>query len=352
MANERRQEDAAASRKGARTSRRGGATLAMVAKAAGVSTATVSRALNEPKLLTADTLARVHAAIAETGYIPALSTGTVLSNRSRLVAIMVPPVSLELFDSTVRAAVAALETEGYQALLGIYSRQATREQLVTQIFSRKPGGLILIGLPMLPEIRELMVESGLPIVETWELPRVPIDMVAGISHHDIGIAIGNFLLKKGYKRPIVLSNDSSRGLIRRYGISRVLSEAGQDEPRSIDHSLPGTVGEGRRTLRALLATGERPDVVVCASDWLAAGVMIEAAMNGLKVPDDIAVIGFGDFNFAADLEPALTTVRIDGAEMGRRAAEMMLEVLRGTKTGRKPPEVIDVGFELIERAST
>jgi LacI family gluconate utilization system Gnt-I transcriptional repressor len=328
--------------------RRQGATLSEVAQAAGVSTATVSRALNHPNLVSADTLSRVHAAIAETGYIPALSTGTVISNRSRLIGIMVPPSSLGLSDSTVRAAVAELEIDGYQALLGIYSRTATREQLVTQIFSRRPSGLIVIGMPLLPGIRDLMIESGLPIVETWEMPRVPIDMVAGISHHDIGIAIGNFLLAKGYRNPFILSGDSARGLIRRYGITRVLVEAGLKEPRSVEFALPGTVGEGRRALRELIAAGERPDVIVCASDWLAQGVTIEAAVQGIKVPDELGVIGFGDFDFAAELEPALTTVRIDGAEMGRRAAAMMLKALRGE---RQRDKVVDIGFELVERAS-
>ena len=235
-----------------RTRRRAGATLADVAAAAGVSTATVSRTLNTPELVTKETLGLVHAAIAETGYIPALTTGSVITNRSRLIAIMVPATPLGLFDSTVRAVAATLEEGGYQALLGIYSRDATREK----------------------------IESRLPIVETWEMPLAPIDMVAGISHHDIGVAVGNFLLRKGYRRPMIFSTDSSRGYVRRYGISRVLMEAGLPEPRSVDHSLPGTVGEGRRSLAAIWEAGERPDVIVCASDWLAQGVLIEAARAG------------------------------------------------------------------------
>jgi len=334
------------------TRRRAGATLTDVAKAARVSTATVSRALNTPNLLTKETLGRVHEAIAATGYIPALTTGTVITNRSRLVAIMAPPTPLELFDATVRSAVAALDEGGYQTLLGIYSRDATRDKIVTQILSRRPGGLILIGLPVSPDVRNLLVESRLPIVETWEMPLAPIDMVAGISHHDIGIAIGRFLLRKGYRRPMIFSTDSSRGHIRRYGISRVLMEAGQGEPKSVDQGLPGTVGEGRRSFARIWEAGERPDVIVCASDWLAQGVMIEAGVRGLRVPDDIAVIGFGDFNFARELEPALTTVRIDGAVMGKQAAVLMLDAMRDDRRDRGKAARVDVGFSLVERGST
>ncbi|MCW2363133.1 MULTISPECIES: LacI family DNA-binding transcriptional regulator [Sphingobium] len=332
--------------------RRAGATLADVARAAQVSTATVSRALNTPDLLTKETLGRVHAAIAETGYIPSLTTGTVITNRSRLIAIMAPPTPLELFDTTVRAAVAALDDGGYQTLLGIYERDATREKIVTQILSRRPGGLILIGLPISPDVRALLVESNLPIVETWETPISPIDMVAGISHHDIGIAVGNFLMRKGYQRPMIFSTDSSRGHIRRYGISRVLMEAGRPEPRSIDHSLPGTIGEGRRSFGRIWEAGERPDVIVCSSDWLAQGVLIEAAVRGVRVPDDLAVMGFGDFDFAQELEPSLTSVRIDGAKMGRQAAALMLKALSKNQRDRTKAARVDIGFTLVERRST
>ncbi|HWW63837.1 MAG TPA: LacI family DNA-binding transcriptional regulator [Sphingomonadaceae bacterium] len=328
--------------------KRTGATLADVARAAGVSTATVSRALNTPNLLSKETLARVHASIASTGYIPALTTGAVITNRSRLVAMLLPPTPLALFDATVKAVVADLDAGGYQTLFGIYSRDATREQLVTQILSRRPGGLILIGLPVLPGIRELFVESGLPIVETWELPRNPIDMVSGISHEDIGITLGNFLLRKGYRRPMTFSTHG-RGLVRRYGMSRVLVEAGFHEAPNVEHPMPGTVGEGRRSLAAVLDAGERPDVILCASDWLAAGVLIEAQARGLRVPDDLAVVGFGDFDFAAELEPALTTVRIDGGAIGHRAAQLMLRALNDDRPVRR---VVDVGFTLIERGST
>lgn len=332
--------------------RRAGATLADVAKAARVSTATISRALNTPDLLAQDTLRRVHAAIVETGYIPSLSTGTVITNRSRLIAILAPDMPLELFDSTIREAVSALDEGGYQTLLAIYERDASREKIVTHILNRRPGGLILIGLPILPDVRSLLEETDLPIVETWEMPITAIDMVAGISHHDIGIAIGNFLLKKGYKNPLIFSTGTSRGHVRRYGISRVLMEAGRPEPRSVDHPLPGTIGEGRRTFARIWDAGDRPDVIVCSSDWLAQGVLIEAAVRGVRIPEDLAVIGFGDFDFARELEPALTTLRIDGKKMGRQAASLMLKALANTRRDRSKGARVDVGFTLVERKTT
>jgi LacI family gluconate utilization system Gnt-I transcriptional repressor len=332
------------------TRRRVGATLADVARVAEVSSATVSRALNTPDLLTKDTLARVHRAIAETGYIPNLSVGPVMTNRSRLIGMLLPPVNLGIFDDTIRALIGTLDGAGYQALFGIYSRDATREQLVTQILSRRPSGLILIGLPILPNIRELLLEAALPIVETWEVPREPLDMVCGVSHADLGMAMGQYVLRKGWKRPFLLSMSNVQAAARRYGISRVLMESGMEEPPFLNAERFDMVSEGRRIIAEVLARGgERPDVIVCASDWLAFGAMIELQAQGIKVPRDCAVIGNGDVEFAASLVPALTTFRVDGRQMGVQAGEMMLQALSGKRPKKR---IVDLGFELIERESS
>jgi len=99
----------------------------------------------------------------------------------------------------------------------------------------------------------------------------------------------------------------------------------------------------------LLAQDPKLQAVCCSSDGLAEGVLIEARARGLRVPEDIAVCGFGDAEFAAHLEPALTTVHIDGAGIGQRAADMILTRCRGAEVS---PRVVDIGFEIIERAST
>jgi len=314
-----------------------------------VSTATVSRALNLPDKLSKRMLARVHAAIAETGYIPNLSTGEIITNRSRLVAMMMPRLPLMIFDAAVQGVVATLEAESYQTMCGFFSPLATREHLVTQVLGRRPAAMILIGLPMPPELRELLADTDLPVVQTYDIPAAPADMAVGFSNDRVGETLARFVLRKGYKRPMLLAVANPQSLKRRYAMAHALMEAGKPEPPHLDCTYHGSVGEGRRALATILDRGERPDLLICSSDWLAQGALIEARVRGLQVPGDIAVIGFGDFEFAAELVPSLTSVRIDGDLIGRTAAELVLDRIR---SDRRRGAVIDIGFSLMEREST
>jgi LacI family gluconate utilization system Gnt-I transcriptional repressor len=98
----------------------------------------------------------------------------------------------------------------------------------------------------------------------------------------------------------------------------------------------------------MLASANRADIVVCSSDWLALGVMIEARKHGLSIPRDLAVIGFGNLDFSVDLEPALTTVHVDGAEIGRQSALLLMARARGERPQHR---LVDVGAQIVERAS-
>ena len=112
---------------------------------------------------------------------------------------------------------------------------------------------------------------------------------------------------------------------------------------------PTTLQSGRSSLAELLRRQPDTDAVFCSSDLLALGVMIEARARGLQVPGQLAVVGFGDLEFAAALDPALTTVHIRSAEIGRQAAQFIVD----RAEGRQPAErVVDIGFELVERASS
>jgi len=114
--------------------------------------------------------------------------------------------------------------------------------------------------------------------------------------------------------------------------------------------LPTTLQLGREGLAQLLAQAPDLDAVVCSSDTLAHGVLTEAVSRGLDVPGQVAVIGFGDLNFAAHTYPPLSTIHVDGRNIGTVAAQLLLDRLDGGNQVR--PRVIDTGFELVHRAST
>jgi LacI family gluconate utilization system Gnt-I transcriptional repressor len=334
-----------------RSARRGsgGITLSDVAKLAGVSAITVSRALNTPDLVTPETREKVRHAVERTGYVPNLLAGGLASNRSRLVAAVVPTIAGPVFLETIQALTEALAAKGYQLMLGQSGYDNSREDaLIDAIVGRRPDGIVLTGIMRSADGRRRLLASGIPVVETWDLTPTPIDMLVGFSHEKAGAATAEFLHRKGYRRPAIVTGDDHRANLRRGGFEQAWKALGGAAPRVQHVPAPTTLGSGRAALRELLAGAEPVDAVACSSDALAHGVITEAQARGLRVPQDVGVIGFGDLAFARDAHPSITTVRIDGTAIGRQAARFIVERAEGRPVGDK---VLDLGFSLIERES-
>ncbi|WP_232080760.1 LacI family DNA-binding transcriptional regulator [Variovorax sp. SRS16] len=336
----------------ARPARRssGGITLDDVSKLAGVSAITVSRALNSPDLVSPKTREKVRLAVERTGYVPNLLAGGLASNRSRLVAALVPTIAGPVFLETVQALTEALAEKGYQLMLGQSGYHNSREDaLIDAIVGRRPDGIVLTGIMRSAEGRRRLLASGIPVVETWDLTPTPVDMLVGFSHEQVGAATAKFLHGKGYRRPAVISGDDHRANLRRSGFEQSWRALGGKRIETCAVPAPTTLGSGRGALAQLLAAAPRIDVVACSSDALAHGVITEAHARGLRVPQDIAVMGFGDLGFAQHAHPAISTVRIDGTAIGRQAARFIVDRAEGRPIESK---IVDLGFSLIERAST
>ena len=335
-----------------RTARRGtgGITLNDVSKLAGVSAITVSRALNHPGMGSTETLERVKDAVARTGYVPNLMAGGLASNRSRLVAALVPTIAGPVFLETVQALTESLADAGCQLMLGQSGYTGVREDaLIDAIVGRRPDGIVLTGIMHSAHGRQRLLASGIPVVETWDLTPTPIDMLVGFSHEKAGAAVADFLHRQGYRNPGLVTADDQRATLRRNGYVERWQALGVAEVPVVVAPPPTTLAGGREGLVQLQAAHPRTDVVFCSSDALAHGVITEAQAQGLVVPRDIAVMGFGDLGFAAHTHPALSTVHIDGTAIGRQAARFILDRVDGVDTG---PKVRDIGFSLVKRAST
>jgi len=174
-------------------------------------------------------------------------------------------------------------------------------------------------------------------------------MLVGFSHQNVGVALADYLHAKGYRHPAVVSASDHRAGLRLAGFVGRLRTLGVAHVPALSTPAPSTLGNGRTALVDLLGTHPQTDVVYCSSDVLAQGVMTEAQARGLRMPADLAVIGFGDLGFARHLHPALSTVRIDGDAIGRQAARFIVDRVEGRAVGAT---IRDIGFELIEHAST
>lgn len=327
----------------------GGVTLNDVAKLAGVSAITVSRVLNTPAAVSPDTLERVRSAITQSGYVPNLVAGGLASNRSRLVAALVPTIAGPVFLETIQALTQTLSDAGCQLMLGQTGYGGDREDaLLDAIIGRRPAGIVLTGIMHSAQGRRRLLASGIPVVETWDLTDTPIDMLVGFSHEKVGAAVADHLFAQGFRQPGLLTANDNRALRRRAGFAQRLAELGVPSLPVCVVPAPSSLANGRAGFTELRARHPGIDVVFCSSDVIAHGVITEAQANGLSVPGDVAVMGFGDLPFAAFTHPPLSTVHIDGTAIGQQAARFILDRADKRDVG---PLVRDVGFSIVKRAS-
>jgi LacI family gluconate utilization system Gnt-I transcriptional repressor len=324
-------------------------TLEDVARRAGVSTATVSRVINTPKKVAEDTVLRVQSAIAQTGYVPNLLAGGLASNRSRLVAAIIPSIASSIFNDTMEAMSRALSNEGYLVMLALLDDGPGHGTILDAVLGRRPDGLILTSIEDDEATRSKLKRSGSPIIETWALPSNPIDLAVGFSHRTVGKEVARHVRSLGYKRPLLLSAGMRRASERTEAFARAWVRLGGAEPARLIVESPMRYGPARSSLGAFLDGGGKADIVVCSSDWLADASVLEAKARGMAVPKDIAVFGFGDMHMSSEGALPLSTVRIDGAAIGHTAAAMLLE--RAAGRAIKEP-IVDIGFEIIDRQSS
>lgn len=326
-----------------------GATLDDVARLVGVHPATVSRAINRPDMVSPKTLERVRAAIEQIGYVPNLLAGGLASNRSRLVAAIVPSIGTAMFAEAVETLTDRLREAGYEVLLGLTGFDRPHEdELVAAILGRRPDAVVLTGIDHSARVRRQLLTARIPVVECWDLTPSPIDIVIGFSHEKAGRAAALHLLGRGHDDLAVIAASDTRALRRRAGFLEALDERGIT-PRAVETTdTPGSHRLGRAAFAALVDGGRVPRALFCTSDPLAQGAVTEALVRGLRVPEDVAIMGFGDFPNSSTIAPSLTSIFFDRRRIGTAAAEAILRELDGDPLGER---VIDIGFRVVERES-
>ena len=333
-----------------------------VARIAGVSPITVSRALRQPEKVAEDKRRRIQAAIEQTGYEPnqdairlrsggrpAAVSAAAEAAPSTLVAAFVSNIANPQFSRAVRACAEVLEPAGYRLMMGETAYSYARETaMIRSLRDLKPAAVLFTGVIELEENREALRSLGVPVMETWAYPQDPIDMLVGFSNFDGGRLVGEHFGERGYRRVAYVGRGGGRGVLRLQGFKEGLAKHGLRPAAELSVEGPAGLAEGRRAMAGLLEQGEPLDAAFFGNDLLAIGALFEARRRGLAVPGDLAVAGFGDIELAEALEPGLTTVRIDSDDIGRRAGRMLLTRLGGGSPERSI-ELVDLS--LVVRAS-
>lgn len=332
-------------------------TLAQVARIAGVSEITASRALRGTSHVAQDTLERVQAAAAAINYMPNRLAGTLAGGQSRQVAVVLPSLSNSVFADVLNGLETRLEKEGYHPILGVSNYDPNlEERLVANLLAWRPAGLVLAPAFSTARTRRLLSGAGVPVIEIMDVDPVPIDITVGLSQRAAGRAMAHYILGRGYRRLAYVGHDIStdpRALSRLQGLHEGLADADVTLAATLTLPGPSSVPLGREGLARLLqdnpVTGQNDRMAVCFSnDDMAVGGMFHALSAGLDVPGELALAGFNGLAIGQALPLPLTTIATRRIEIGELAGEALLTRVQSDPVAK----IQDVGFGLILGATT
>ncbi len=314
--------------------RKSKATLEDIARATGVSKMTVSRVLRGGSGFSGETRDRVIAAADRMAYVPnRLAAAFSSVEASTLVGMCVPRLTSGLFGHVLDGVDRALTRLGYQVMIGCNNHELAEEEAwLRQVVTWRPAGVILSGRSHTAGAVELLQNAGTPVVEIWDLTTSPIDMSVGFSHFDCGIEIGQFLIRKGRRRAGYVGASSRAdvmGQARMEGFATALSRAGFpliDSEVLLDS--PGFYA-GYYGLETLLTRCPDLDVVYFHNDEMAIGGLAFCQQRGIRVPEDLGIVGWGGMEAASVLPRRLTTTIVPTTLIGKLAAEALVARLKG-----------------------
>jgi LacI family transcriptional regulator, gluconate utilization system Gnt-I transcriptional repressor len=329
-----------------------------IAAAVGVSTMTVSRALKKDSSVAPATRKAILKAIEEKGYVPNQIAGSLSSQRSGFVAVLVPSLNNLHISETVLKLSEELAKTGIQLLIGNTDYDSDSEAALVRAFlARKPEAVVLTNDGHTAGLRKLLAHANVPVIEIWDLPENPIQHVVGFSNRQAMKELALAMADRGYGRIAYLgeSDDAgTRGSSRRQGYVDALAERGLGPPRLFTVGQPpATMSDGAAALDMVLGAYPETDLIICVSDPLAFGVIAACQRRGIRVPEDLAVAGFGDFEIGRVSIPTITTVAIDPAAMGGLTAELIAGLLarKDARAAASGPTIRKVATRTVIRAS-
>ena len=312
---------------------------------------TVSRALRGTGQVSPELTVKIKRVAEQLNYIPDQAAQTLASSKSAVVCVLIPAVTNTVFADLLEAAHAVLFPNGFQVLIGnTHYSPEQEERLMRNFLSFRPSGLIVTGFDQSVETQTLIKRSDIPCVHVMELSSDKTDYCVGLSHGEAAEKVINYLISKNRRRiAFIGAQMDPRTLQRRRGYQKALMACNLLDPSLEKHvEFPTSVGLGRQLTRELLSHHPDVDAIFFSNDDLAQGAMFEALRLGIRIPDEVAIVGFNDVEQSAQSVPTMTSVRTPRSEIGTRAAQMLLDLIDGKLV---TPRSINVGFEIILRES-
>jgi LacI family transcriptional regulator len=307
------------------------ADIITVANAARVSASTVSRYFNHPELLKSETKKRIDAAVRRTGYIRNRAAQTIHGIRSGTIGVLIPTLDHAIFAEVVQAFSDTVAEKGFTILLASHGYDLQREYAILRKFlEHRVDGVVLTGLDHDEAVFQLLDQQDIPCLLMWNHAAVSRYPCIGADNMLAGRMIAEHVLSLGHRQiacmfPPTQGND--RAHARREVVLTTLAAAGVTVPDAWKLTTVYSISESKRDVQTLFANGPAPTALICGNDILATGALYGAKAAGLHVPDDISIVGIGDFKGSAEIEPPLTTVRLPARTIGQEAGNALADAI-------------------------
>ncbi len=316
-----------------RSSKIGGkTTITDIARAAGVSTATVSRALNMPDTVSESLREKITHAINQIGYIPSGAARALASNRSFTVGAILPTLDNAIFSASIAAFEQTLSDHNYTLLVTVSNYDHAHETIqLRKLLERGVDAILLVGLDHADPTWKLIEESTLCAIAIWgnatkaKIPCIGFDNAKPAQH-----AVEH-LISLGHQRIGMIagiSKDNDRAKARKRGVITGLKKAGMEIDKNLFIEKEYIHQAGRDGFNELIKQADPPTAILCGNDVLAMGAIFEAQAQSIKVPEDVSIIGYDNLPITRHMQPALTTINVPSPEIGKLAAESVLGLLK------------------------
>lgn len=308
------------------------ADIISVAKEARVSASTVSRFFNHPELLKTTTRRKIEKAVRKTGYIRNRAAQTIHGIRSGTIGVLVPTIDHTIFAEVVQAFSDAVAEEGFTILLASHGYDQQREyEILRKFLEHRVDGIALTGLDHDAAVFQLIESQEVPAVLMWNYAETSALPSVGTNNEIAGRLIAEHVLSQGHRRIACLfapGEGNDRAKARSKAILETLEAAGVSVPEAWQMTTVYSISASKKQALALFRAPERPSALICGNDILATGAIYAATKVGLRVPEDISIVGIGDFLGSSEIEPELTTVRLPARRIGREAAATLSALIK------------------------
>ncbi|MBU2643815.1 LacI family transcriptional regulator [bacterium] len=327
--------------------------MKQIADIVGVSVTTVSRALNNPEMLKAETRWKILQAFEEQGYIYNSVAGDLVRQKSTIIGVLLPNAKTPLFASALLGIQDCLQESGYSIIAGNSKYDDEIEnKLLMQFHQRQVAGIIRAGFGYnAAKFKQWLKGYDIPCVILLEKLENSELSYVGFDNYQASLAMMNYLLSLRHRRIGLIIGPFSRTerVQKRFlGYRAALAAAGLDfDPQIVIETETG-LRDGADAFQKLMSRPDPPTAVFAAGDYMALGALRAAHENGLKVPDDISIAGFGDIDVAAFSNPPLTTVRVPSYQCAYKGTEVLLKMI---KEGGQTQHQYSLDTDLIIRSS-